>query len=182
MADLSTRYLGLQLKNPLVPSSSPLTGGLDSARQLEDAGASAIIMPSLFEEVIVAEQDRLDRFLDQRVQVGIFLLRSFLAREVEQVPHDLLGAFRLTDEIALVQTVDFFTPIVDDPYDFGAIAAANAFSDIYAMGGRPITALNIVGFPDDQLELSVLGGRSTSVSLPSIPGAATFNCVSSTVL
>lgn len=64
--------------------------------------------------------------------------------------------YRLTDELALVQTLDFFTPIVDDPYQFGAIAAANALSDIYAMGAKPIFALNIVGFPDDILPMSVL--------------------------
>jgi selenide,water dikinase len=55
-----------------------------------------------------------------------------------------------------VQTVDFFTPIVDDPYDFGRIAAANALSDVYAMGGRPLTALNIVCFPQSQMDISVL--------------------------
>lgn len=60
---------------------------------------------------------------------------------------DDAGVYRVSDDIALVQTVDFFPPIVDDPYWFGQIAAANALSDIYAMGGRPITALNIVGFP-----------------------------------
>lgn len=64
MADLSTQYLGLELKNPLVPSSSPLTGSLDSARRLEDSGAAAIILPSLFEEDVIAEQERIDRFLD----------------------------------------------------------------------------------------------------------------------
>ncbi len=66
MADLSTRYLGLALKNPIVPSSSPLTGGLDSARRLEDAGAAAIVMPSLFEERIQQEEALLDRFLDEQ--------------------------------------------------------------------------------------------------------------------
>jgi selenide,water dikinase len=60
---------------------------------------------------------------------------------------DDAGVFRLDERTALVQTVDFFPPIVDDPYFFGQIAAANALSDIYAMGGRPLTALNIVGFP-----------------------------------
>jgi len=60
---------------------------------------------------------------------------------------DDAGVFRLSETVALVQTVDFFPPIVDDPFDFGRIAAANALSDIYAMGGRPLTALNIVGFP-----------------------------------
>ena len=59
--------------------------------------------------------------------------------------------------MALVQTVDFFPPLVDDPYTFGRIAAANALSDVYAMNGRPLTALNLVGFPDDRLPLSVLG-------------------------
>ena len=65
--------------------------------------------------------------------------------------------FRLRRDLAIVNTVDFFTPIVDDPYVFGQIAAANALSDVYAMGGDPITALNIVGFPKDKLDLDVLG-------------------------
>ncbi len=66
------------------------------------------------------------------------------------------GVFKLTDDLALVQTVDFFTPIVDDPYDFGRIAVANALSDVYAMGGRPLTALNVVCFPRDTLDFSIL--------------------------
>ncbi len=57
------------------------------------------------------------------------------------------GIYRLSDELAIVQSLDFFTPVVDDPYDFGQIAAANSFSDIYAVGARPITAMNIVCFP-----------------------------------
>jgi cysteine desulfurase NifS/selenium donor protein len=64
--------------------------------------------------------------------------------------------YKLRDDLAIVQTLDFFTPIVDDPYDFGAIAAANALSDIYAMGAKPLFALNIVGFPEDTLPLTVL--------------------------
>jgi selenide,water dikinase len=63
--------------------------------------------------------------------------------------------YLLSDELALIETVDFFTPIVDDPYTFGQIAAANALSDVYAMGGVPIVALNIVGFPSG-MELAVL--------------------------
>jgi len=62
---------------------------------------------------------------------------------------DDAGVYKLSDDTAIVQTVDFFTPIVDNPYDFGAIAAANALSDIYAMGARPLTALNLVAFPKD---------------------------------
>jgi len=64
--------------------------------------------------------------------------------------------YRLADDLALVHTVDVFTPVVDDPYHYGAISAANALSDVYAMGGRPILALNIVGFPRNKLPMSVL--------------------------
>ncbi|HMJ37007.1 MAG TPA: selenide, water dikinase SelD [Baekduia sp.] len=70
---------------------------------------------------------------------------------------DDAAVFRLTDDLALVQTIDFFTSLVDDPYDFGRIAAANALSDVYAMGGRPITAMNVVAFPLEQLGGEVLG-------------------------
>ena len=70
---------------------------------------------------------------------------------------DDAAVFRLSDELALVQTVDFFTPIVDDPYDFGRIAAANALSDVYAMGATPLVALNIVAFPLERLGVEVLG-------------------------
>ena len=69
---------------------------------------------------------------------------------------DDAGVFRIGEHMALVQTVDFFPPIVDDPYFFGQIAAANALSDIYAMGGRPLTALNIVGFPKGTMPPDVL--------------------------
>jgi selenide,water dikinase len=62
---------------------------------------------------------------------------------------DDAAIYRLSDELALVLTTDFFTPIVDDPRDFGQVAAANALSDVYAMGGKPLTALSIVGFPDN---------------------------------
>ncbi|WP_372635507.1 selenide, water dikinase SelD [Cohnella sp.] len=81
---------------------------------------------------------------------------------------DDAGVYRLNDELALVQTVDFFTPIVDDPYSFGQIAAANAISDIYAMGGTPLTALNIVAFPittlDKQVLADILRGAADKVS------------------
>lgn len=69
---------------------------------------------------------------------------------------DDAGVFVLREDLALVQTVDFFAPIVDDPYDFGQIAAANALSDVFAMGGEPLTALAIVGFPVGKLPMSVL--------------------------
>ena len=69
---------------------------------------------------------------------------------------DDAGVYQLSPDLALVQTVDFFTPIVDDPYTFGQIAAANALSDVYAMGGRPISALSIVGFPQSGQDIDIL--------------------------
>ena len=77
---------------------------------------------------------------------------------------DDAGVYRLSPECALVQTVDFFTPIVDDPFTFGAIAAANSLSDVYAMGGRPITALSVLAYPGkgdlDALEDILRGGAA----------------------
>ncbi len=73
---------------------------------------------------------------------------------LEQI--DDAGVYRVSPELALIQTVDFFTPIVDDPFDFGRIAAVNALSDVYAMGGVPRTALNLVGFPVKKMEIRVL--------------------------
>jgi selenide,water dikinase len=67
------------------------------------------------------------------------------------------GVYRLADGLAVVQSLDFFAPLVDDPFAYGQIAAANSMSDVYAMGGRPVTAMNIVGFPDKDLDLDVLG-------------------------
>jgi selenide, water dikinase len=78
--------------------------------------------------------------------------------------NDDAGVYLLSPEVAMVQTVDFFTPIVDDPYTFGQIAAANSLSDVYAMGGKPVSALSIVGFPDkgdpEILEQIIRGGLS----------------------
>ncbi len=80
---------------------------------------------------------------------------------------DDAGVFRLTDEIAIVQTTDFFPPLVDDPFAFGRIAAANALSDIYAMGAEPLTALNLVGYPDTRLSydwlVEILRGGAAAV-------------------
>ena len=80
---------------------------------------------------------------------------------------DDAGVYRIAPGLALVQTVDFFTPVVDDPYDFGRIAAANALSDVYAMGGTPLTALNIAAFPVETLGTEILarileGGASVA--------------------
>jgi selenide,water dikinase len=69
---------------------------------------------------------------------------------------DDAGVYRLADDLAIIQTVDFFTPVVDDPYEFGQIAAANALSDIYAMGGTPKTAMNLVAFPANDMDIAIL--------------------------
>jgi selenide, water dikinase len=98
-------------------------------------------------------------------KIGPGELREVLAALPAEVNPDLLvgsgtyddaGVYRLSDDLALVQTVDFFTPIVDDPRDFGRIAAANALSDVYAMGGRPLTALNLVAFSLERVGAGVL--------------------------
>src|SRR5699024_6045828 len=94
---------------------------------------------------------------------------GILARVLEKIPKtpdpnllvgfdasDDAAVYRLTDDLAIVQTLDFFPPMVEDPYIFGQIAAANALSDIYAMGGQVKTALNIVCFPE-AMDLNVLG-------------------------
>ncbi|KAA6463089.1 selenide, water dikinase SelD [Acidobacteria bacterium AB60] len=92
-------------------------------------------------------------------------LRAVLDRLPQQIDPNLLvgfdqsddaGVYRISDHLAVVQTVDFFTPMVDDPFTFGQIAAANALSDVYAMGGRPLTSLAIVCYPQDG-DLDVLG-------------------------
>src|SRR5581483_5473313 len=69
---------------------------------------------------------------------------------------DDAGVYRLTDELAIVQTIDFFPPVVNDPFVYGQISAANSISDVYAMGGTPKTALNLIGFPDDKAPLDWL--------------------------
>lgn len=84
MVDMTTTYCGLNLKNPLIPSSSPLTGNYDDARRLEDAGASALILPSVFEEELIQEQEHLNRFMDQQ-DIGHHEADSFLPNAYETV-------------------------------------------------------------------------------------------------
>ena len=99
MIDLSTEYLGLKLKNPLVPSSSPLTGDLDSARELEDAGASALILPSLFEESILASEAAAARFLLEQ-DIGFGEAGSFLP-----IPDDSIYQSELDEYLHYIQTL-----------------------------------------------------------------------------
>lgn len=109
------------------------------------AGCAAKLNPATLDAVL----RKLPRQTDPNVIVGFDT-------------NDDAGVYRVSEELALVQTVDFFTPIVDDPYLFGQIAAANALSDVYAMGGKPISSLSIVGFPEKSdptiLEQIICGG------------------------
>ena len=109
------------------------------------AGCAAKLNPATLDAIL----RKLPRQTDPNVLVGFDT-------------NDDAGIYRISDELALVQTVDFFTPIVDDPQLFGQIAAANALSDVYAMGGRPLSALSIVGFPEKGdpaiLEQIICGG------------------------
>jgi selenide, water dikinase len=111
---------------------------LDASIRLTDlshgAGCACKIGPGQLREVL----DGVPRRADPDLLVGADT-------------YDDAGVYRLSDDVALVQTVDFFTPIVDDPADFGRIAAANALSDVYAMGARPVTALNLVAFSLERL-------------------------------
>jgi selenide, water dikinase len=91
---------------------------------------------------------------------------------------DDAAVFRVREDLALVQSVDFFTPLVDDPYDFGRIAAANALSDVYAMGGAPLSALNIVAFPLRELGGEILRGGSDVVAGAVVVGGTRFTTAS----
>jgi selenide, water dikinase len=103
------------------------------------AGCAAKLSPSILDSVLAT----LPKQSDPNVLVGFDT-------------GDDAGVYLISPELALVQTVDFFTPIVDDPWTFGQIAATNSLSDVYAMGGRPISALSIVGFPNTGRDLDML--------------------------
>ena len=107
-------------------------------QKVKAAGCAAKIFPGILSEAL----REIDWHTDENVLVGFD-------------GKDDAGVYRVNDELALIQTTDFFTPVVDDPYTYGQIAAANALSDVYAMGGRPVTALNIVAFPQTE-DLSIL--------------------------
>src|SRR5262245_13255986 len=131
--------------------------------QVKAGGCASKLSPKILDQVLAT----VPRWADENVLVGFDTA-------------DDAGVYQLTPELALVQTVDFFTPVVDDPYTFGAIAAANALSDVYAMGGRPISSLTILAWPpkDDPADLteilrggaekmreagcSILGGHSVA--------------------
>jgi selenide,water dikinase len=110
----------------------------DLLQMVENGGCSSKIPPKMLEEVLrdlpVSE--------DPDILVNIDT-------------HDDAGVYRISDELALVLTTDFFPPVCSDPYEFGQIAAANSMSDVYAMGGTPVLALNIMMFPSSKLPVEV---------------------------
>ncbi|MFZ1035366.1 MAG: selenide, water dikinase SelD, partial [Candidatus Acidiferrales bacterium] len=108
----------------------PLTEQVRLTTMAKAAGCAAKLSPSLLNAVLKC----LPRQTNPNLIVGF-------------ETSDDAAVYRLTDDLAIVQTVDFFTPIVDDPELFGQVAATNALSDVYAMGGRPLSALTIVAFP-----------------------------------
>ena len=115
--------------------------------QVKAGGCASKLSPSILDRVLRT----VPRVEDENVLVGY-------------ETSDDAGVYRLSNELAMVQTVDFFTPVVDDPFTFGAIAAANALSDVYAMGGRPVSALSILAWPPkndvEHLEAILKGGAS----------------------
>ena len=121
-------------------ATAPQSGGeVKLTRFTHGLGCACKLRPQMLEEIL----RKLPVPSDERIIVGCDTA-------------DDAAVFRIDDKTAIVQTVDFFTPILDDPYQFGAVAAANSLSDIYAMGARPLFALNIVGFPSNRLPISVL--------------------------
>jgi len=115
------------------------TGEIKLTQFTHGLGCACKIRPQYLEKAL---QD-MPAVTDKNVLVGL-------------AASDDAAVYLINSETAIVQTVDFFTPVVDDPYYFGAIAAANAMSDVYAMGAKPLFALNIVGFPDNRLPMQVL--------------------------
>jgi len=135
---------------------------LEAVRTLQPHGDTVKVPTKAGEKVCLT---RFTRGMGCACKIQPQILEAILKKmPVPDDPNVLVGAdttddaavYRLNDDTALVATVDFFTPVVDDPFQFGAIAAANALSDIYAMGGKPLFALNIVGFPVDRLPVDVL--------------------------
>lgn len=128
-----------RLKPVDLPDNVSLEGDIKLTHYTHGLGCACKLRPQVLEEVL----KKIPSYDDKNILVGTDTF-------------DDAAVYKINDEQSIVQTLDFFTPIVDDPYSFGEIAAANSLSDIYAMGGKPLFALNIVGFPSSRLPVSVL--------------------------
>lgn len=168
MVDLGTEYLGLALANPLVPSSSPLTGEVDSARRLEDAGAAAIVMPSLFEETLIAEQAHLERFLDEQAighgEAQSFAPRPATFRSSEDAYLETLQALKAALSIPVIASLNGVT-------DGGWLAHARALQEagadalevnIYYVAGDPADTAESV----EQRYVDIVHSLAETVQLP----------------
>jgi len=141
--DRALEHIERVVKN-LQPSGTPMFLDMDSSeikltQFTHGLGCACKLRPQLLEEVLA----KLPVPNDKNILVG-------------SETADDAAVYQINEQIAIVQTVDFFTPIVDNPFDFGRIAAVNALSDVYAMGAKPLFALNMVGFPSNRLPLDVL--------------------------
>jgi len=138
--EISTAVLSLMPEKIESPGQQKgIAGAIKLTHYTHGLGCACKIQPQNLEKVLAS----IPSFEDPLVLVGTETA-------------DDASVYMINDEQAIVQTLDFFTPVVDDPYSFGAIAAANALSDIYAMGAKPLFALNIVAFPEDTLPLDIL--------------------------
>ncbi|NNL06166.1 MAG: dihydroorotate dehydrogenase-like protein, partial [Gammaproteobacteria bacterium] len=185
MIDLSTAYLGLELENPLVPSSSPLTGELDSARKLEDAGASALVLPSLFEEAIIYEQQQLEQYVHSQV------LGHYEAQSFQPVPDNYsseldnylerIQQFKTALDIPVIASLNGISTSgwIDTGKELQQAGADALELNVYYIAADP----GISGEDVEQRYLQLLGDLQQHVSIPiTMKLSSQFSSVANMVL
>jgi len=166
--DLTTRYLGLELKNPIIPSASPLTGDLDSARRLEDAGAAAIVLPSLFEEQIIAEAEELDHYLTQGTESFAEALSYFPAQDEYRLGvDDYLEKLRAMKETLSIPVIASLNGVSSGGWTGYARKMEEAGADAVELNVYFIpTDPGLGGREVEQIYVDVLAEVKRSVGLP----------------
>ena len=185
MIDLSTAYLGLELENPLVPSSSPLTGELDSAKKLEDAGASALVLPSLFEEAIIYEQQQLEQYVHSQA------LGHYEAQSFQPVPDDYsselenhlerIQQFKTALDIPVIASLNGISTSgwIDTGKELQQAGADALELNVYYIAADP----GISGEDVEQRYLQLLGDLQQHVSIPiTMKLSSQFSSVANMVL
>ena len=185
MIDLSTTYLGLELENPLVPSSSPLTGQLDSAKKLEDAGASALVLPSLFEEAIIYEQQQLEQYVHSQA------LGHYEAQSYQPVPDDYsselenhlerIQQFKTALDIPIIASLNGISTSgwIDTGKELQQAGADALELNVYYIAADP----GISGEDVEQRYLQLLGDLQQHVSIPiTMKLSSQFSSVANMVL